>query len=83
MRFDMFLQILGTLESLVTELAFVWLQRNVNAYMRGDMVTLDYGCATTAPAACQVAVVGALATDMTFADVILSDCFSKIAWHID
>jgi hypothetical protein len=49
----------------------VGFQRNVNADVRGDVVTLDGGGATCAPLAGEVEVVGALAADMALAHVIL------------
>ena len=71
MGLDMFFQILGSLEGLATEFALVRLQRDVNADVRGDVVTLDGGGAALAPGAGQVEVVGRLAADMTLADMFL------------
>lgn len=67
----MLLEILRALECFATEVTLVRLQGYVNANVRGDVVTLDGGGATCAPLAGQVEVVGALATDVAFADVIL------------
>lgn len=67
----MLLQILRALECFATEITLVRLQGYVNANVRSDVVTLDGGGATCAPLAGQVEVVGALATDVAFADVIL------------
>jgi hypothetical protein len=68
---DVLLQILRALEGFATEVALVGFQRNVNADVRGDVVTLDGGGATCAPLAGEVEVVGALAADMALAHVIL------------
>lgn len=69
----MLLEILWALESLATEVALVRLQRNVNTDVRSDVVTLDGGGAAVAPLARQIQVVGALAPNVTFANVILRD----------
>ena len=45
----MLLQILRTLECLSTEIAFVWLQWDVDADVGGDVVTLDSGGAARVP----------------------------------
>lgn len=68
---DMLLQFLRTLESLAAEVALVWLQGDVDANVRGDVITLDGGSSALVPAAGQVEVVGALATDMLLTDVLL------------
>ena len=47
-RFDVLLQILRTLEGLSAKVAFMWLQRNVDANMRGNVVALD-GSSTAVP----------------------------------
>jgi len=65
------LEILGALECFAAEVALVRLQRHVNSDVRGDVVTLDGSGATCAPLTCQIEVVGALATDVAFAYVIL------------
>jgi hypothetical protein len=65
------LEILWALECFATEVALVRLQGHMDANVRGDVVTLDGGGATCAPLTSQVEVVGALATDMAFAYVIL------------
>lgn len=67
----MLLEILWALECFATEVALVRLQGHMDANVRGDVVTLDGGGATCAPLTSQVEVVGALATDMAFAYVIL------------
>jgi hypothetical protein len=70
---DVLLQILRALESLAAEVALVWLEGNVNTNVRGDVVTLYSRSTTVAPLASQVKVVGALATNMALADVVLID----------
>lgn len=72
MGLDMLLQILGSLEGLATEVTLVRLERDVDADVRGDVVTLDGGGAAVAPLAGQVQVVCAFAADMALADVILA-----------
>jgi hypothetical protein len=71
MGLDMLLQILGTLESLATEVALVRLERHMYPDVRGDVVTLDGGSVASTPLASQVQVVGALASNMALADVFL------------
>ena len=80
MCFDMFLEILWTLEGLAAELAAMRFQWDVDTDVGGDVVAFDDLDATCSPRALQVEVVGALAADVTFADVILlflvsSRCF--------
>ena len=73
MGLDMFLQVLRSFECFAAELAFVRLEGNVNANVRGDVVSLDGGGSTLTPGAGQVEVVGRLSTDMSLADVLLSN----------
>ena len=68
---DVLLQVLGPLEGLAAEVALVRLERDVDADVGGDVVALDGGGAAGTPQALQVEVVGALATDMSLADVFL------------
>lgn len=68
---DVLLEILRPLERLAAENAFVWLEWHVNADVRGEMVALHGGGAASTPLARQVEIVGALATDMALADVVL------------
>lgn len=68
---DMLLQVLRTLEGLAAELAFVRLERHVNANVRGDVVALDGGGAARVPLASEVQVVGALAANMTLTQMFL------------
>jgi hypothetical protein len=67
----MLLEILWALERFATEIALVRLQGHVNSNVRGDVITLDSGGATCAPLTSQIEVVGALATDVALAYVIL------------
>ncbi len=71
MGLHVLLEILRALEGLATEVALVRLQGDVDADVRSDVVTLDRGRATRAPLAGKVEVVGALATDVALANVIL------------
>ena len=47
MSLDMFLEILRSFEGFAAELAFVWLQGNMDSNVRGDMVAFDR-CGTAA-----------------------------------
>lgn len=73
MGLDVLLQILRALERLAAKVALVRLKRNVNTDVRSNVVTLDGSCAASVPLAGQAQVVGALAADMAFANVILSN----------
>ena len=73
MSLDVLLQILGSLECLTTEVAFVRLQGHVNTNVRCNVITLYRGSSAVAPLAGQIQVVGALATNMAFTDVVLVD----------
>jgi hypothetical protein len=66
------LQILGTLERLAAEVAFMRLQRNVDANVRSNVITLDCSGAAVTPLAGQVQVVGAFAANVTLTHVVLS-----------
>lgn len=68
----MLLQVLRTLEGLATELTFVRLQRHVDSDVGGDVVALDGGGTARLPSTGQVEVVGALATNMLLANVLLN-----------
>lgn len=68
---DMLLQVLRALEALATEVALVRLQRDMDTNMRGDVVALNSGGTAEVPTTGQVEIVGALATDMALADVLL------------
>jgi hypothetical protein len=67
----MLLEILRTFKGLATEVTFVRLEWDVDADVGGDVVPLHGGGPAGAPLAGEVEVVGALATDMAFAHVIL------------
>ena len=71
MGLDMLLEILRPLEGLTAKLASMRLQWYVNTDVRGDMITLDDSDTTVTPCASQIKVVGALATNMNFADMVL------------
>jgi hypothetical protein len=73
MCLDVLLEILGPLEGLAAELALVGLERNMNANVRSDVVTLDSGGAAGVPLASEIQVVCALAANMAFADVFVED----------
>ena len=71
MSLHVLLEILRTLESLTAEVALMRFQRHVNANVRSDVVAFDRGGAAVTPLAGQIQIVGALATDMALANVIL------------
>jgi hypothetical protein len=71
MRLDMLLQILRSLESLAAEIAFVRLQRDMDANVRRDMVALHGRRPAVAPLASEIQVVGALSANMPLTNVIL------------
>ena len=68
---DVLLQILWALERLAAEVTLIRLERDVDSNVRGDVVALDGGGSARAPLAGKIEVVGALATDMALADVVL------------
>lgn len=78
MCLDMFLQILRALERLSAEVTFVRLERDMDTNVRCDMVALDGGGSALVPSASEVQVVGTLAADMLFANV-LEEGFSRSA----
>lgn len=67
----MLLQVLRPLEGLPAKVAFVWFERYVDADVRGDVVALHGGCAAGTPLTGEVEVVGALTSNMAFADMVL------------
>lgn len=71
MCLDMLLEILRALERLATEIALVRLQGDVDANVRGDVITLDSGRTAVAPLAGEIQVVCALASNMALTDVVL------------
>ena len=71
MGFDMLLEILRPLESLTTELASMRLEWYMNTDVRGDVIALYDSDTTVRPCASQVKIVGAFATNVGLADVVL------------
>lgn len=88
----MFLKILRALEGLAAKVTLMRLERDVDADVGGDVIAL-HGCgAACSPLAGQVEVVGALAADMAFANVVLWEISAvhcdvcacrRIATHIE
>jgi hypothetical protein len=70
-RLDMLLQILRSLERLAAKVALMRLEGDVDADMRGDVITLDSCDAARTPVTSQVEVVCALAADVAFTYVLL------------
>ena len=73
MRLDVLLEILRALEGLAAEVALVGLERHMYPDVGSDVVSLDRRGAAGIPLAGQVQVVGALATNMLLADVLLEE----------
>lgn len=71
MCLDMLLQILRSLEGLATKLALVGLERNMDADVGSNVVTLHCGSATLTPGAGEVEVVGRFSANMSFTYVLL------------
>jgi len=82
MSLDMLLEILWTLEGLAAKVALVWLERNMYAHVRGDVVALHGGGSACAPLAGEVQVVCRLATDVALADVVLYEPSAMIRKYI-
>lgn len=78
---DMLLEILRPLESLAAEVTFMRLERNMDADVGGDVIAFDGRGTACSPLTGQVEVVGALATDMAFAHVVLWCCQQCVAMH--
>jgi hypothetical protein len=72
MSFDVFLQILWTLELFAAQCAFVGFERDVHANVRGNVVTLDRLGIATVPCTDEVEVIGALTANMVLANMFLS-----------
>lgn len=72
MSLDVLLQILRPLEGLAAKVASMRLQRDVNTNVRRDVVAFHDSNATGTPSTSQVEIVGTFATDVTFANVLLS-----------
>ena len=81
MGLDMLLEILRPLEGLTTKLASMRLQWYVDTDVRGDVITLYDSDTTITPCASQVKVVGALATNVSFADMVLGGTVSSSPYH--
>ena len=67
----MLLQILGSFEGFLAEFTFMRLKRNVDADVRGDVVSLDGSSSASAPGARQTEIIGTLTPDMDIAKVVL------------
>lgn len=68
---DMLLQILRSLECLLTKFTLVWLEWNVDSNMRGNMISLDCSGPAGPPSARQTQIVSTFAPDMNIAQVVL------------
>lgn len=71
MSLDMFLFILWPFESFSTKLAPMRLQGDVNANVRSDMIPLDNFNVAVTPSTDQIQIIGAFATDVDFAYMVL------------
>ena len=71
MSLHMFLEVLGTFERLATEFALVRFQRDVNSNVGSDVVAFDGCCVALTPGACEIEVIRRLATNVSFADMLL------------
>jgi len=69
--FDVLLQVLGALEAFAAKLALVRFERDMYSDVRGDVIALDGGCATRIPLAGKAQIIGALATNVAFANVFI------------
>jgi len=78
MSLDVLLQVLRAFERLAAEVALMRLQRNVNADVGRDVVTLDGRGAARVPLAREVQVVGALPANMLLTKMVLEDGQPKI-----
>lgn len=76
MGLDMLLEVLGAFERFAAEVTSMRLQGNMDANMRGNVITLDHGDVAVRPSTLQVQIVCAFATDVNFADVVLDRCQS-------
>lgn len=73
----MLLEVLGALERLPAEVTLVWLERDMDADVRRDVVPFDSGSAAARPLARQIQVVGALPADMPLTDMVLGRVRNK------
>lgn len=69
----MLLQILRAFERLAAKITSVRLQGYMDADVRSDMVTLDNRDVAVGPSTLQIKIVGALSTDVDFADMFLGE----------
>lgn len=67
----MLLQILRSLKRFPTKIALVWLQRHMNSDVGGDVISLDRCSTAISPLTSQVQVVGGLAANMLFTNMLL------------
>lgn len=80
-RLDVFLQILRPFERLATKLTSMRFQWHVDTDVGGDVVPLDDLNLTVTPPAGEIEIVGALATDVGFANVILQTTSTAVPWR--
>jgi hypothetical protein len=71
MSLDMFLQIMGALVRVATEMAFVRLERHMSPNMGGNVVPLGSSNIAATPSAGQAEVASGLTVNMPLADVLL------------
>ncbi len=71
MSLDMLFEILRPLEGLSAEIASMRLQGHMDTNVRGDVVAFHNINAATTPCTGEVEIVGALATNVSFADMVL------------
>ena len=71
MSLNMLLQILRSLEGLAAEIAMMRLQWDMNANVRGYVVTLDNSDMTIAPSTSQIKIVGALTPNVVLTNMVL------------
>ena len=71
MSLHVLLQVLRTLEGFAAKVAFVRLQRDMHANVRSNVIALHSGGPAVAPLAGEVEIVGALATNVSLAHMVL------------
>lgn len=71
MGLDVLLEILGPLKAFATEVTSMRLQWYMDTDMRGDMIAFHDGDSAATPPTGKVEVVGTLASDMVFTDMVL------------
>ncbi len=77
---DMLLQILGSLKGLAAVVALVGLQGDVDADVTCYVIALHSGGPAVSPVAGEIQIVGRLATDVGFADMVLVVCQSRVRY---